>query len=382
MQLLKIADECAATPPRSAFCIICEITVIYQSLLLATMHLDLRKSARVLRKHIAERVRDYPLYFNEGPGKDEASIKQITVGYQFDQSGWFAMVFDTRRQAAIDGQWNSFIEPNAVDLPEWHKAYCVLGTNRASLDLTLLDGTKKSLGDANEEEFALCIGMALRDVLIDAREKGSFEELPLASDCFLVVEEQGGYYGWSDREDTAKESDRDYLTQLEGNVFSKPVDGQIAHWIEVLERIASGKETDSEWSFLAPEHAIQHLFEHGDRAIIPALKFVRKWANKPEFDGDRPKRNLRELPMQAPTIHVLIRIQNVSGCASEVEPLLHDILRRSVQVNTDRKLWGIIPVWAARCLFHLFEGYPEPKLHGSTNELVNRDEFSRKRRRM
>jgi hypothetical protein len=82
------------------------------------MQLDLSKASKILRKHIAERVREYPKYINEGPGKDDAPITQITIGYAFDQAGWVALVIDTRPKAEMDGVWNSFIEPNAIEFPD------------------------------------------------------------------------------------------------------------------------------------------------------------------------------------------------------------------------------------------------------------------------
>ena len=345
------------------------------------MQLDLRKSSKVIRKHIAERVRDYPLYINEGPGKDEAPIKQITVGYQFDQAGWIAIVFDTRPQAKPDGEWNSFIEPNATDFGEWHNAFNDLVEKGAAIRVTLPDGTKATFGKRSTiEEVAACLGTTIRDALVSARDDGEFATLPLASDCALVVEEHDGYYGWSDQGAPGPKSEQAYLAHLEGDVSSKTTDGRIAHWVNVLERIASGNEADSEWSFLAPDHAIERLKELGKPAVVQVLKFVRKWASKPEFDGDRPRRKISESPMHTPTTDALMLVCDSAYRTSEVELLLCDILRRSIDANTDRTLWGIIPVWAARCLSQLFDTYPEPVQCKNTNELLNRDEYMKKRR--
>jgi hypothetical protein len=230
------------------------------------------------------------------------------------------------------------------------------------------------------EQMAGHLGAMIRDVLIRARDNGDLAELPLATPCTLVVEEHDGYYGWSDQKAEGAQTDSDYLAQLDGDAASKPVDGQIAHWIGVLERIASGKESESDWSFLAPRHAIGRLEELGDASNIALLKFVRKWAGKPEWDGDRPKRIIPEMPMQTPTIDALMKVHESDCHAHEAELLLREIVRRSVKANAGRRLWGIMPMWAARCLFHLFEGYPEPKQNDRTNELLNRDEFTRKGR--
>ncbi|YCM42272.1 hypothetical protein V2O64_13250 [Verrucomicrobiaceae bacterium 227] len=339
------------------------------------MHLDLRKSARAIQRHIASRVRDYQKYLNEGPGDDDAEIAQIAIGFQFDQAGWLALVFDTRPGASPDGEWNSYIEPNAIEFEEWHDAF-----NSSGFSITEPNGTKKRHSDgATEKEFAEWIGSAIRDCLLSARDTGVLAKLPLADSCVLIVEEHDGYFGWSDAE-PEDESDSDYLARLDGNSFSLPVEYQITHWLRVLDRIASGKESDSGWSFLAPDHAMERLEALGDVAISPMLKFVRKWSNKPEFGGDRPKRNIQELPMQTPTIDVLMKVHKMDSCVPEAERLLREIVRRSVRTNDSRKLWGIIPVWAARCLHRHFTAYPEPRQDDRTNRLLNHCEFTNQRR--
>ena len=340
------------------------------------MQLDLRKAARLIRKQITQRVRDYPLYINEGPGRDEASIQQITIGYQFDQSGWLAIIFDTRPQAKNDGEWNSYIEPNAIEFDEWHRAFSDLVENGSPINLILPDGTKRKLGKGTTvEQVAESIGITIRDALLQARDNGVFAGLPLAPNCSYVVEEHEGYFGWSDQVEAGPQSEQAYLDHLEGDVATKSEAGQVEHWVKVLERIASGKENESKWSFLASDHTIEQLEALGDQAIVPVLKFVRKWADQPEWEGDRPKRKLIELPMQRPTIDALMLVRNSSCRTPEVEKLLCQILQKSVQANSDRKLWGIMPLWTARCLSKLFDHYPELKQNESTNELVNRDEY-------
>ena len=87
------------------------------------MKLDLRKDRKSLLKYIKDRIRDYPVYENLGPGEDEDPIAQITLGYQFDQAGWAALVFDTRADAAVDGVWQNYIEENDHELPHWYQAH-------------------------------------------------------------------------------------------------------------------------------------------------------------------------------------------------------------------------------------------------------------------
>lgn len=267
------------------------------------MHLDLRTSSAVLRTHIAERVRDYPLYLNEGPGKDDAPIRQITMGYQFDSAGWVAVVFDTRPKAGIDGQWNAYIEPNAIEFSDWQQAYDELDEKGIAIKVTLPNGAKATIGKkASEEDVAEVLGKALRDVLVSARDDGQFASLPLAKSCALVVEEHDGFYGWSDQESEEPDGPEACFAALAGDVAAKPVEGQIAHWINVMERMAAGKEAPSEWLILVQNDIFDRLKKLGEPAVVPLLKFVRKWASKPEYDGDRPQRNFNEAPMQDPAI--------------------------------------------------------------------------------
>ena len=93
--------------------------------------LNLRKSAKQIRSHILERIRDYPVYINAGPGEDEDDISLITIGFQFDQDGWLALVFDTRSEAGFDGTWNSYIEENALPFEDWFAAFEELSAGEA-----------------------------------------------------------------------------------------------------------------------------------------------------------------------------------------------------------------------------------------------------------
>lgn len=114
--------------------------------------LDLRRHARKIATHVAQRVRDYPRYVNEGPGRDEDSVSQITLGYQFDQAGWLALVFDTRPGASPDGAWSLWIDPNAIELDEWRKAFHDLDENGSPIEVTLPDGSAKTIGPARGEK--------------------------------------------------------------------------------------------------------------------------------------------------------------------------------------------------------------------------------------
>ena len=115
-------------------------------------------------------------------------------------AGWLAIVFDTRPLTENDGEWNAFIEPNAIEVAEWHNAFSDLVENGSPINLTLPDGTRRRLSkDTTVEHLAELIGTTIRDVLIRARDKGDFNGLPIETECSCVVEEHDGYYGWSDQ---------------------------------------------------------------------------------------------------------------------------------------------------------------------------------------
>jgi hypothetical protein len=164
--------------------------------------IDLRKDFKSVYKHVAERIRDYPIYINAGPGEDEDPISQITLGFQFDQAGWIALVFDTRPNAESDGHWQFYIEENAVYYDHWFDALDEL--HEATIDdeegppvqLTLLDGSKKVLTTYVVEVIAKDIGDMLWQVLVEARQAKRFAKLPLAEQCLMGVDEHDGYYGW------------------------------------------------------------------------------------------------------------------------------------------------------------------------------------------
>jgi hypothetical protein len=89
------------------------------------MKLDLQKDAQKIGRYIQQRVRDYPVFINLGPGKDDDPISLVTLGYYVEQTGYLALVFDTRPDADNDGQWTLHIENdvNVIAFPKWLAAF-------------------------------------------------------------------------------------------------------------------------------------------------------------------------------------------------------------------------------------------------------------------
>ena len=160
------------------------------------MKIDLAKDSKVIKKHIEQRIKDYPIYINEGPGKDEDDVTQITIGFQFDQSGWVAMVFDTRPKSTPDGEWNSYIEENIFEMNYWCEIIDSFYENEKPFKLVDANGEVHEISGENEGRLAEFIGDMLKQVLVSVRDNGKFKKLPLSKYCTMGVEETNGSYGW------------------------------------------------------------------------------------------------------------------------------------------------------------------------------------------
>jgi hypothetical protein len=166
------------------------------------MKIDLQADYKIVAAHIAERVRDYPVYINNGPGEDDDPIALITLGFAFDQSGYIAMVFDTRPDAEEDGEWQSYIEENEFEFDSWHDAVDPLhqatafGGKCDPLTIKRVNGKSATYKKYDDTKIAKDIGMMLWKALVDARDAGVFAMLPLTDNCRMGVEEQDGVFGW------------------------------------------------------------------------------------------------------------------------------------------------------------------------------------------
>ena len=161
------------------------------------MKIDLKSDFATARDHLAQRVKDYPVYVNLGPGNDDDAITQITLGYQVFPSAWIAVVFDTRPRSKPDGEWNRYINDNKVKISNWSKAIRRFFEKDEPIDLVTPSGRLKRLGDDDDPLYP--IGRMLRDVLKNARDEGLFNNLPLADGAIMGVEEHDGEYSWPSR---------------------------------------------------------------------------------------------------------------------------------------------------------------------------------------
>ncbi|MEM8944429.1 MAG: hypothetical protein AAGD11_04535 [Planctomycetota bacterium] len=160
------------------------------------MKINLKEDAKTIYGYVKQRIADYPIYINAGPGEDDDPISQITLGFQVSQAGWVALVFDTRPNGSPDGEWQSHIEENWLEFPGWLKAVDALWDNGESIELTQPNGKKKKLGE--DDDLAEPVGVMLKGILLQARKDNCFKDLPLAKKSSMGVEDHDGVYSWPD----------------------------------------------------------------------------------------------------------------------------------------------------------------------------------------
>jgi hypothetical protein len=165
--------------------------------------LDLRKDFADLLAFVSERVRTFDPKTNDGPGKG-LGVTRIDIAYQCDQAGWVALVFDTRRGAGPDGQWNSHIKGNTLERPDWQAAFEAL--EGGSLLVVLHDGKERIFRRGSYDGLTTILGDLLKAVLLQARADGIFAGLSKAPRCELGVEEHDGAYGWPVYEERGREN--------------------------------------------------------------------------------------------------------------------------------------------------------------------------------
>ena len=367
------------------------------------MKLDLTKDQRKIRRYIKQRVREYPVYVNNGPGADEDPIQLVTMGYYLEQTGYFTLVFDTRPDADSDGEWTLYIDDGVtmLDFPKWC-SMLEAWYEGTPIDLALPNGKSRRITRKSHthEAIAQIFGEMLRDTMISLRDEGALASLPLADDAFLIVEEFDGHWSWPKTYKTRKqvklnleaslehqdvvgeESDDDRKAALIKRIGKLPVDEQISFWMSELNRRAAGGRSELDKVFLDTDYpgwgndcALDELEQIGERAVVPLLELVRKLSRRPEWDGDRPKRHIRETPMQSVAVGAIWKVGDLAYGTETIERLLHQIVRSACKANAGRRLWGIIPYHAACCLETLFEGYVKPKWDPHTNRLKTPEQF-------
>lgn len=313
------------------------------------MKAKMKESIDRISTYLIDRYREIYEGNSEGPG-NKGEIYQITLGFEFDQSQWVSLVPDYRYDAEIDGEWNSYIEENILEMPEWR---------------TLLQD------DSNCEEIASLLGTLLQQALSSSLENPTFSKLNKSPEVLLTVEHHDGAYAWSNKPIDGQSSE-EYLESLDESSNNLSNQGKVNYWIGVLTRVSTGEEeNNNDWGFLALDHVIKRLQEISDLAIDALLDFLIESSNKVEFIGDRPEEGLQETPVSSAAYTVLYAIHESGVSTENVRNKLINILKNSISVNEPRILWGTVPAWTARCLNKLFPEYDNPVIDDSTNKLIN-----------
>ncbi len=339
------------------------------------MNINLFLDYRKISKYIKERVKEYPVYFNIGPGKDPDPITQITLGYDFIQEGWVALIFDTRKNTEVDGEWQSYISHNRIDFPFWRKGFDDIIENKKPLTITFANHKNEIIKKQDEKLIAKVIGEMLCDVLTESQNKGVLAKLPLNDNCLLCIEHHKGLFGWRSQE----EDDGGEVLLLEQeivNVIPKlKLDEQIEYLMIRLDQMAAGENCNMNYHRLEVSAVFEYLENLGSKPVIPLLKLCSKWASRSEWKGDRPSRKITELPMNTIVHYAVWFARDVNTYNGEIKNLLKAIIRKSLKANQKRKFWGTLPYHAAECLHSLDSSYPEPKKGETDNKFKNPKEF-------
>ena len=156
------------------------------------MALNLQKDSAEIYTYLVSRAAAYTPAADHGPG-GVGPIKMIYAGYEFDQQGWFALIFDRRPAAAHDGEWTVYLEGNMLDRPVWEAAR--RRNQGRPMRVRWEDGSVTELRP--KTPFGPLLGKMLVGVLQRAKREGVFEGLPRAHELELGLEEFNGSLGWS-----------------------------------------------------------------------------------------------------------------------------------------------------------------------------------------
>ncbi|MBT5017788.1 MAG: hypothetical protein HON04_03515 [Planctomicrobium sp.] len=164
------------------------------------MKLDLSKDKEKIRRYIVKRIKNYPIYVNDGPGEDDDPIQAIMLGFYASQGGHIYLVFDTRPGKNFDGNWTLHIdELNILLFPKWCDFY-EKACDGEAVTLVLDDGTVKKLTydvDADDSfELDTYFAEMLRKLMCELREDGILAKLPLRKDAYFMIEEFDHRYFW------------------------------------------------------------------------------------------------------------------------------------------------------------------------------------------
>lgn len=313
--------------------------------------IDLKRDSKVVRKYVLQRVKEYPVYENLGPGSDDDLIRLITLGFEFDQKEpGISLVFDTRLDAKNDEEWSKFTEDNLLRIEHWNDLPC---------ELVSIAGAKSRVkSDCDEVVVAKMFGVMLADTLCSCREQ--LFKLPVANDCELCVIDHYGAYDSLERLDVSHPEKKDVINRRMKGLSKKK---QCEFWIGELEKCANDRPSELDdlegvfdgQSTFGERVAVRRLVALGAPGITGLLEFCLKWASTYEYHADGTEHRISKFMSGA-----LLSIGEASKPTPKLKSRLQGILRAAVKANAKKEVEGGIPVNAARVLHQLF-GYPFPK---------------------
>lgn len=163
------------------------------------MIVDVREDLGDFREYVLQRVKQHI------ETADGASpVRRIDFGFEFGQSNWVALVFDTREDAEPDGEWSSWIDDIVLTRPKW-PVWHELPEGELVYFIDL-KGEKINVMQDPDTLICTIVGDALKHSLTTARDEGLFQPLTKAEGCELGVENLEGFYGWPAYEDRGKEN--------------------------------------------------------------------------------------------------------------------------------------------------------------------------------
>lgn len=160
------------------------------------MTIDIRDDLPDFLAYITARV--------EQQKNDPTPVTRIDFGFEFGQSNWVALVFDTRVDAEPDGEWTATIDDVLLERPKW-PIWSDLPEDEV-IHFIALDGQKVNVMDDPDNLICQIVGAAMKHALLQARDNGVFKALPKAPKCEMGVENLEGHYGWPNYEDRGKEN--------------------------------------------------------------------------------------------------------------------------------------------------------------------------------
>ena len=158
---------------------------------------DLREDAKRLRQYLEQRLNEFSADANDAPGDRHAPVSLLHVGFECEQDGYVAIVFDTRPTATPDGEWTMHIESgnNWIEFPQWGACTEAM-FEHGSLELTSIDGVTRAFSPDSDEGFHAAFGEMIASEIQNAIRQRLFEALPRANDCTIYIEEINGNYAW------------------------------------------------------------------------------------------------------------------------------------------------------------------------------------------